>query len=390
MSRRQLLLLATLNAGTYLVGNSLLPLLPLYFGELGAPVANSGLYLSLIFAALMAGALVGGWLSSHTNRRKPTLVVATTSSFAAMLLLTQFASLNALLLLAMVTWFVGGLTTTSVNILAGLHAPPDQRGRVFGAIGVTVGLTQLLGGSVAGPVVSRWGFHGLFVIVAVTQLVPIIAALLVDDSIQAQPARRSSSGKRPMSAGYWWLLGAAFLVYVVNFTVVLGRPLAMDSAGLDAAAISSTVAIAGLVSLPLPFVMGWLSDRIGRKALLAAAWATFGSGMMLLAFAQTLSQFWLSAVLMSAMTSTMSLSSALVADLVRRSFLSVGLSRLSAVPWLGAIVGSTLAGAAIASLGLKTTFLLVGLLPFVSALMMLTLHQPQPGSLDTVEVAGIS
>ncbi len=385
MSRKQLVALAVLNGATYLIGNSLLPLLPLYFGELGARVADSGLYLSLIFAALMAGALVGGWLSNRTNQRKAMLLGSAVVSLAALLLLTLFSSLEALIVLAMVIWFAGGLTTTSVNILAGLHAPAHQRGLVFGAIGVTVGLSQFVGGLIAGPVVSRWGFPALFLLVALTQIAPIVAALVIDDSRKAPQPQPSTSGRRSTSEGYWLLLAAGFLVYVVNFTVVLGRPLAMKSAGLDASAISSTVAIAGLVALPLPFVMGWLSDRVGRRPLLALAWALFASGMFLLAFADTLAAFWLSATLMAAMTSTLSLSSALVADLVRRSYLSSGLSRLSAVPWLGAIVGSSAAGVVIVVFGLQTTFLLAGALPVVSALLVLALHQPQPGMLDTLE-----
>ena len=388
MSRKQLGSLAVLNAGAYLIGNSILPLLPLYLGELGAQVADSGLYLSLIFAALMAGSLIGGWLSNRTNQRKAMLLVSAIVSMAALLLLTQFTSLTALLLLAMVIWFVGGLTTASVNILAGLHAPAGQRGRVFGAIGVTVGLSQFAGGLIAGPVVSRWGFQGLFLLLAMMQVAPILAALFVDDRIQAPRPIPSTTGRRSTSEGYWLLLAAAFLVYIVNFTVVLGRPLAMQAAGLDAGAISSTVAIAGLVALPLPFVMGWLSDRIGRKSLLALAWALFASGLFLLAFANTLALFWLSAALMSAMTSTLSLSSALVADLVRRSYLSTGLSRLSATPWLGAIVGSSVAGVVIAAFGLRATFLVAAVLPIVSALMALMLHQPQVGSLDTLEISG--
>lgn len=275
MSRKQLGVLAVLNASSYLIGNAVLPLLPLYFGELGARVVDSGLYLSLIFAALMAGALVGGWLSSRTNQRKRVLIVADVASLVTLLWLTQVTSLPLLLVLTMILWFAGGLTTTSVNILAGLHAPVSQRGRVFGAIGVTVGLSQFAGGLIAGPVVSRWGFQGLFMLLAVLQIGPILAALLVDDSIKAPQPKPSTSGRRSTSDGYWTLLGAVFLVYVINFAVVLGRPLAMQAAGLDAAAISSVVAVAGLVAIPLPFVMGWLSDRMGRKVLLALAWAGY-------------------------------------------------------------------------------------------------------------------
>lgn len=387
MPHRQLLLLAVLNVGPYFIGNSLLPLLPLHFGELGAPVADSGLYLSLIFAALMFGSLAGGWLSSHTNRRKPVLTTATTVSIGALLLLTQATSLSALLLLTMLIWLAGGLTITSVTILAGLHAPPNQRGRVFGTIGVTVGLTQFAGGMIAGPVVEQASFTDLFLLVAALQIAPLIASFLVDDSVKATAPQPSTTGRRSLSPGYWLLLVATFLVYVVNFSIVLGRPLAMHEAGFDAAAISSTGAVAGLVGLPLPFAMGWLSDRMGRRSLLALGWVLFASGMLLLAFAQSLIAYWLSAVLMAGMMSTISLASALVADLVRHSYLSSALSRLSAIPWLGAIVGSSLAGALFVVLGLRATFFLVGLMPLLSAALVIGLRQPSPGSLDSVEVA---
>src|SRR5690606_26798971 len=184
MTRKQLGALAAANAGTYIIGNSLLPLLPLHFEILGATVGNIGLYFSLIFAALMVGSLAGGWLSARYERRKQVIGAAAPVSMAALLVMGQTSNLTLPVLLTMLLWFVGGLVTTSVNILAGLHAGPHERGRVFGTIGVTVGLTQLLGAAIAGMVVARWGYSALFPVVAATQLVPFAAALLIDDSVK--------------------------------------------------------------------------------------------------------------------------------------------------------------------------------------------------------------
>ena len=72
MSRKQLIGLVVTYLVPFLVGNSLLVLLPLHMQALGAEAGATGFYLALAFGALAVGTLSGGWISQTFQRRKPT------------------------------------------------------------------------------------------------------------------------------------------------------------------------------------------------------------------------------------------------------------------------------------------------------------------------------
>jgi DHA1 family bicyclomycin/chloramphenicol resistance-like MFS transporter len=146
----------------------------------------------------------------------------------------------------------------------------------------------------------------------------------------------------------------------------------MNRLGLDATAISSTTAISGLITLPLPFVIGGLSDRFGRKHLLAACYASVALGMLTLVSAGTLEQFWLSTALFAVINTTISMGSALVMDIVPADSAEIALARFSATPWLGGVIGYFSAGFVIQLLGFETTFLAEAILPLLSFFLILS------------------
>jgi MFS family permease len=67
---------------------------------------------------------------------------------------------------------------------------------------------------------------------------------------------------------FYFLLIAHLLVAVAGFLFALGRSLVMGGRAYTAMAISSTAIVGALVGMPLPFVLGWLSDRKGRRVFL--------------------------------------------------------------------------------------------------------------------------
>lgn len=386
MARKQLLVLFICNLTPYLIGNSLLPLLPFYVREKGAGAGITGIYLALAFGALTAGTLAGGWLAGKTTRRKATIAASASLASLALVLMGAVGHLVGLVVALVICWFVCGVQLATVSILTGALASAGRRGLVFGVVGSSLAMGGLIAGLFAGRVVDRWGFDALFAGLAVVVLVPAVMAqgLAVPRSV-AVPVRTRHQGTAATHPAIWLLLGASALAYVSHFMGGLGRPLAMVQLGFDSTAISSTGAIAGAVNLPLPFLIGWLSDRVGRRPLLVLCYLAGAAGVGSVLVASSLWHFWASQVFSAVLGVSLSVGPALMADMVPEEARSASLARFAATPWLGGVVGYAGAGAVIEAAGLAAA-LSIGLLLPLSSVLLVVLGRtvrpaPVPGAL---------
>ena len=382
MSRRQLIALFLCNLIPFIVGNSLLGLLPIYAVQLGGNEIIAGIYLSLAFGSVAIGTLISGWLSDRFQRRKLMIILSACVSLPATFLMGQVNSVALLTVFTMVVWFAGGVATGMVNILTGIYADPQTRGRTFGIIGLTLGLAQIIGGTISGAIVDRWGYPALFTLVALVYVVQIIAGLLLQDERQPVVARDSeNAAQSSLGKAVWLLIVANTLASVTGFSIGMGKPLMMDSLGFDATAVTSTITINGLVALPLPLVVGWLSDRIGRRWLLIASYVMISLGSLMLISAVTIGQIWLATAVFALSGAAVSLGFAYVTDLASPSSLASAMSRFSATPWVAGVIGFGATGFVIQGVGLPMTFALSAALPIIAIMFMLMIRrsaQPVP------------
>ncbi len=374
MERKQLVALFICNFAPFITGNILLPLLPVYMARLGIETGAIGIYFAFAFAALAGGSLLCGWISSRFQKRRLTIIIAAAISIPSTLLIGQMDTFLLITLLTMITWAMGGLVTGMVNILTGLSADPAHRGQVFGTIGLAVGLGQVIGGLGAGPVVDRWGFSAMFIVASLPWIMPLVAALFIDDKVVV---REHNALQQPLqlTRGFWLLLLATLLSSTIASGNGLARPLAMDALDFNATALSSTAAVSGIIALPLPFIIGWASDRLGRKRALAFSYLCVGLGTLVLVFSSALWHFWLSTILITANIASMGAGSALVADLVPAQSLDRALSRFVATPWVAGVIGFGVMGYIVQALGLQITFLLAGIFPLISLLVLVTIKR---------------
>jgi MFS family permease len=294
-------------------------------------------------------------------------------------LMGQSTNMGQLVLFSVMTNFLGGMQVAVINTLAGLFADEAERGRVFGILISTIPVGRLLGGLAAGPLVDQWGFVGLFSVAAlVTILQPTASLLLEDKRVIRSP--HASDIASPIGAlrsqAFLFLFVASIVAFIASGVYGLGSALLMNNLGFDASAISSTLAASGLVTLPFPLVLGWLSDRIGRKSLLIVCYIASVASLITLAGASVLWHFWVSSALQAVLTASLGIGAALVTDLVSRNALGSGLSLFSATNWIGLIIGSALTGAAMQGMGPIATLLLGVLLASGAVLLVFLIRSP--------------
>src|SRR5207237_4173084 len=119
-------------------------------------------FLAVAFLSLSLSTIIGGWLSDRFQRRKMMLILSGTLAVPIALIISQVTNVTLLMILMGGLWFAMGITTTMVNILAGLFADEGHRGRIFGFLGLSMGTGVFLGSLFGGWVVERWGYATYF------------------------------------------------------------------------------------------------------------------------------------------------------------------------------------------------------------------------------------
>ncbi|MHB8625215.1 MAG: MFS transporter [Aggregatilineales bacterium] len=378
MKKKQLAVLFICNAVPWIVGNGLFALLPIYAVRLGADSASIGNYLALAFFAVTVGTIGAGWLSNKFGRHKVFIIAAGIGCCGGTWLMSLVTEFWQLIPLTCIVWFCAGVLISMTTIVAGLFAEEAERGKIFGILGLNVGIGALIGGAMSGRIVDRWGYSALFILAAFGWLIPSLVGLLLQDPVQARQAaihtEQPALPKVALGNAFHVLMLAAIAANIPGFIINLGRPLLMDKMGFDPAEISGVVAIGGAVSLPFPFILGWLSGRIGYYRLIAFCYVLVASGLAIMIIATALWQFWVSAIFLAIAGSAGIVGLVLVGELVPRAALSSGLAQYGATGWIGAIIGLSGAGYALKLLGANTTFVLGVALALIAIVLVVVVR----------------
>jgi MFS family permease len=374
MSKRQFAALFYCSLVLWTVGNGLIPLLPVYVSRLGAGASVIGYSLSVIYLALATGTILAGWLSDRFQRERFFFIISGVGGALALWLVGGAVNLWAATLLFALAWFFGGMGLSLLSILTGLFAPRGKRGRVFGLFTSSGGLGALAGGLAFGPIADLHGYSSMFAIVAIFSISGPLAGFLLKDA--ARGTQRKLPVERHVGVSVMLLLVASTLAGIALFVGLLGRSLVMSQLGFNSAAISSTAAIGGAVTLPLPFLFGVLSDRVGRKRLLALCYAMAIIGMLALAASSSIWHFWIAISFLTVLSYASSgVGYAFVTDLTPGKYLGRNISLYGATTWLGGIVGFAIAGVIMQTVGSSYTFLLGAIILFVAISMLMGIRQ---------------
>ncbi len=265
------------------------------------------------------------------------------------------------------------------SILAGLFAGAEERGKVYGFLSLTSGLGSLIGGLIIGPLVDRWGYPTMFALLSLfLALWPAAAFVLRDERAdRASVDERSvTDGRLRLGKGFYLLFAASLLASSASFVGILSSSLRMNALGFAATAISSTVAVSSALTLPLPLLIGRLSDQFGRKRFLLLCYLVTAASLVLLSLSSAVWHFWV-AVSLRALSFAIvnAVGPALANDLVPRESLGRGLGLYGATSWIGAIIGFAGTGHAVQRLGLTPTLIAGAALPLISIFLLAPVRQ---------------
>ena len=280
-------LLAAIGFVSQLGISVMLPLLPLYATELGAPPIVLGLLTSAFAVTNAFGQLGAGFLSERWGARR--LLTAGLALYGAMNALIATAATAAWLL----TWRTtaglgGGAMIVSERIYLAQSIEPARRAFANGIISAAQSAGTVAGPAFGGFAAAIGGLRAPFVIVAVTSAVALVGTLFLPARAGAPrrpPRPMTSPPSRSASAPLAALLVAnlALLASYGGF-ITTYAPLATTRLGWSIVEVGIAFSFFGAGSILLGPALAHLADRIGRRpvAILAPiAVAAFGLGLVI-------------------------------------------------------------------------------------------------------------
>jgi MFS family permease len=362
----------------------LVPILPLFITvTLHASATSLGIVegVAEMLAALLR--TTTGWVSDRMGTRKPFVVAGYSLSGAAKAAIGFAAAWPAVLALRGADRLGKGLRTPPRDALIADSTSAADRGRAFGLHRAMDTTGAAIGPLLGWWLLTRWqgagaeAYRRMFFLSAIPAALSVIVLLLFVRASRTAPAAPRSFARQ---AG---ALGPAFARFlVVDAVFQLGNSsnafvlLRTQAAGWTAAQVSLVYVAFNVVTAALAFPFGGLSDRVGRRVLLGAAYAVYALTYGLLAWngsrAGTLAAFLLLGVHTALVDGQ---AKALIADLVPAELRATAYGAHATVVGLALLPASLAAGALWdhaghaapfalgAALALAATVLLARLLP---------------------------
>lgn len=297
------------------IGSLVMPMMAVYLTtERHLTLAQTGTVISLFGFGSLLASQVGGVLADRVGRRATMLLSLCTSAFA-MLSLGFAATAFGLMVSAFFLGLTADLYRPASQALLADIVPPADRVRAFGLLYWAFNL-GFAAAAVAGGLLAKWSFRGLFIIDAASTLV--MAGVVYRGIPETRPARppRGSETRGSFLSPFFDLTFLPFLLVhllmvLVFFQFQIAMPIDMKSKGLDSTDIGFAMAMNGVLIVA---IQPWVTRRLTpwrRSRALALAALCIGLGFGANVFAANLPQFMLTVciwtmgeVIMAPMTSS--------------------------------------------------------------------------------------
>jgi MFS family permease len=245
----------------------MLPLLPLYATELGAPPLVLGLLTSAFAVTNAFGQLGAGFLSDRWGARR--LMTAGLALYGTMNALIATAASAAWLLAWRTTaGFGGGAMIVSERIYLAQAIAPARRAFANGIISAAQSAGTVAGPAFGGFAAAIGGLRAPFVIVAITSAVALIGTLFLPARERfSAPEETDGEPEEPIRVGALAALLAANLALLASYGgfITTYAPLATGRLGWSIVEVGIAFSFFGAGSILLGPALAHLADRIGRR-----------------------------------------------------------------------------------------------------------------------------
>ena len=357
MKNKQIYFLFSANFAIYFIGTGLFPLLPIYATTFGASKSIIGIYMAITYISLTSGTLFSR-LAAGALGPKRVFVGAGVLGVLGVILLGQAAALWQAIILSAVVWFTGGLGLALIAVFIGQSVQKTKRGKSFGIIFLSFPLASLLSGLTVGPIFEWHGTNMMFIFLgAVYAIWPLVGWLFVKVNPIVTIKTTQTQSAETFGKPFYLLLIMTFLPSIAMYAGRLGISFTMTSLDFSVSAISSTTAVAGLVTIPLAIVLGTWSDKLGRQLFLLLCFMLVAVSGILLSTSTQLWQFWLASILIQVANAVRgSIFPAYATDILPPKRLAAGLTWLNGINGFAGILGLALTGLIIEQAGTTTLF----------------------------------
>jgi MFS transporter, AAHS family, 4-hydroxybenzoate transporter len=193
-----------------------------------APLIAKDLHLNFVnigtvFAAGLAGSMVGGLLLGHIADRagrRPTLLVSLATAGVATLLCSQAHSFAAFAALRFLTGLaLGGLLAAIVPLVAE-HFPPQQRSAAVTVMFIGYPLGAVVGGAITALLIAQ-GWRNLFLGAGVVTLLLVPVGLLLRETLYASDVPIDEPHEKPWRGSFMALFteGRFWTTVIASFAI---------------------------------------------------------------------------------------------------------------------------------------------------------------------------
>jgi MFS family permease len=352
------------------------PVTPLFLtGVLGAPAWTVGVVEGIAESTASLLKLYSGWWSDRVGQRKPFAVMGYGLGALSKLVLAISVVWGHVLGARLVDRVGKGLRAAPRDALIAENCLPHQRGRAFG---LHHSLETI--GEIVGPLVGfafLWWFpenyRGVFTIAFLPALLGVLVLLaLVKEprSPRQEPRSRPQFTLQGLSPTYRRFLLVVGLFGLGNSSDAF-LLLRSQDLGFASNQVLLLYALFNLVEVSLSLAAGNLSDRVGRRPLLASGYLVFAGVYLGFAIAPTAAAIWPLFMLYGLYsTLTRGVQKAFVADLVHPARRGAEIGTFYLVTGLVALPASLIAGWLYTQVGTATPFFVSAAMAAIAALLL--------------------
>jgi MFS family permease len=279
---RPVWLLGWVSFFTDIASETVYPLLPLFLTQvLGAGAMSLGVIEGAAEAANSALKILSGWLADRWRSQKKLVLLGYGIASAVRPLIGLATAWPQVLAIRFADRLGKGIRGAPRDAMLADFAPADARGRVFG-----FHRAMDHAGAVTGPLLATaflyfypGNYRTLFFLTIIPGIIVILFILRVPELGQTGIKQGSDQDQTPPPDGALWNLGRRFyLAMTVILLFSLGNAsdafllLRMSDLGVKAVWIPLLWSALHVVKVVSSLVGGALSDRFGRRGLIALGW----------------------------------------------------------------------------------------------------------------------